>query len=40
MFGVAYVFIHTFAKLILAQVCFEEIDIFDISHVFIDTFEK
>ena len=34
MFCVAHIFIHTFPMLIFAQVCTEEIDIFDVAHVF------
>ena len=40
MSHVAHVLIHTVAKLILAQVFIEEVDMFCVAHAFIQTFAK
>ena len=40
MFCVTYAFIHTCPKLILAQLCIEEINMFDVTHVLIHAVPK
>ena len=40
MSSVAHVLIDTFAKLIFAQVCIEEIDMFDVAHGCMHTLAK
>ena len=40
MFSIAHIFIPTVAKLIVAQVCIKEIDLFCATHVFIHIFGK